>query len=62
MQYFSVWLDKVLCLNYLGIETTGWVCLKCKKDSVIYQTYKNVDVIDELKFPVKAVELPKINQ
>ena len=33
---------------------------------MIYQTYKNVngnvDVIDELKFPVETVELPKINR
>ena len=67
MEYFSVRLDKVLSLNYLCREIEGWIVLKCEKESVIFQTYRdingNVDLmIDELKFPFEAVELPKINQ
>ena len=67
MEYFSVRVDKVLYLNYLGNETAGWLILKCEKESVIYQTYRDIKgdvdmMVDELKLPVKAVELSKINQ
>ena len=42
MQYFTVRVDKILCLNYLGNKPVGWVILKCEKESMIYGTYKCV--------------------
>lgn len=66
MEYFSVRLDKVLQINYLGNESAGWIVLKCEKESVIYQTYRDAkgdvdNMVDEIKFPVKAIEVQKIN-
>ena len=36
MQYFTVRVDKILCLNYLGNKPVGWVVLKCKKDNDLW--------------------------
>lgn len=67
MEYFSVRLDKVLQVSYLGNEHAGWIVLKCEKEAVIYQTYRDVkgdvdEMIDELKFPVKDIGIHKLNE
>jgi hypothetical protein len=67
MEYFSVRLEKVKQIDFLGNENAGWIVLKCEKESVIYQTYRDTkgdvdNMIDELRFPAKAIELQKINE
>lgn len=64
IEYFSVCVNKVLKISYLGNETAGWLVLKCEKESVICQTYRDAkgdvdNMIDELKFPVKEVVIQK---
>ena|SRR6476661_7429807 len=59
-EYFSVKLNKINTLTYLGTERGGWVLLKCETSSVIYQTYKDpagdVDsMMNELPIPFKSV-------
>lgn len=67
IEYFSVRLDKISEIKYLGTEGAGWIVLSCEKESVIYQTYRDAkgdvdDMISEFKFPVKGVDLDNINK
>ncbi|MFD2730659.1 hypothetical protein [Pedobacter alpinus] len=66
VEYFSVKMDKILNVDYLGTEKMGWLVIKCLEESVIYQTYQdnkgNVDdMIAEIKIPIKNIDITEIN-
>ncbi|RKD18245.1 hypothetical protein BCY91_15695 [Pelobium manganitolerans] len=66
-EYYSVKLDQLKDLEYLGDETKGWLVLKFPEETVIYQTYNdkngNVDeMLEEIKIPMKNVEVSQLNR
>lgn len=67
VEYYSVKLDKIEALKYLGSEKTGWLVIKCSDQSVIYQTYQdkngNIDeMVDEIKIPIKNITVEELNK
>ena len=66
-EYYSVKLDQLKDLEYLGDESKGWLVLKFPEETVIYQTYNdkngNVDeMLEEIKIPMKNVEVSQLNR
>ena len=65
-EFFSVKIDKVKDLDYLGDEKAGWLILSCEPETVIYQTRSdpsgNIDsMANEISFPVSAISETELN-
>ena len=65
-EYFSVKIDKVKDINFLGDEKGGWLSLDCEPETVIYQTHRdpsgNVDsMTNEISFPLSAISEEELN-
>lgn len=65
-EYYSVKLDQLKDVSYLGDEKAGWLVLKFAEETVIYQTYNdktgNVDeMLTEIKIPLKNIEVNSVN-
>ncbi len=66
-EYYSVKLDKIQEVIYLGNEKTGWLILKCMESSIIFQTYQdangNIDeMVNEIKIPIKNIDVVELNK
>ncbi len=66
VEFFSLKIDKLRDIDYLGDEQNGWLLLKSDEESVIFQTYNDPDGdVDEMKneilIPLKGIELSEIN-
>jgi len=65
-EYFSVKIEKVKDINFLGSEKGGWLSLICEPETVIYQTHRdpsgNVDsMTNEISFPLSAISEDELN-
>ncbi len=65
-EYYSVRLEKLLEINYLGTEKTGWLLISCEPSSVIFQTYSDpsgdVDSMTHvISFPLSNVSVADLN-
>lgn len=65
-EYYSVKLDKVTDVSYLGTEASGWLVINCVEESVIFQTYQDQngdtdEMVNQIKIPIRRINIEKIN-
>ncbi len=66
-EYYSLKLQKLKNISFLGTENANWLVLSCDDESIIYQTYKDKngdldEMINTLKIPLKNIKIEGVNQ
>lgn len=66
-EYYSLKLEKLKDISFLGTENANWLLLRCDDDSVIYQTYQDKsgevdEMINCIKIPLKNLNIDGVNQ
>jgi len=66
-EYYSLRLQKLKNISFLGTENAIWLVLSCDDESIIYQTYKDRngdldEMITSLKIPLKNINIESVNQ
>lgn len=66
-EYYSVKINKVQHVNYLGNNKGGWIILVCEPSSVIYQTYRDpagdIDsMVKDISFPFQSVSAEELTR
>ena len=66
IDYYSVKVQNLQNIDYLGNEDACWLIINCKAESIIFQTYNDKngnedDMIDQIKIPLKNANIESLN-
>ncbi|MBK0381811.1 hypothetical protein I5M32_02460 [Pedobacter sp. SD-b] len=66
IDYYSFKAENLERVDYLGTEDAGWMVLKCKAETIIFQTYNDKngnedEMVDQIKIPLKRTDVKSLN-
>lgn len=66
VEYYSVRVENLQNVDYLGNEDAGWLIINCKPKSIIFQTYNDKngnedEMINQIKIPMKNTGIESLN-
>ncbi|OAQ40575.1 hypothetical protein A5893_06425 [Pedobacter psychrophilus] len=66
VEYYSVKIENLQNIDYLGNENAGWLIINCKQESIIFQTYNDKngnedEMVDQIKIPLKNTGIESLN-